>query len=91
MHSDVSTIRCDSLDRLQIRLRDLFGLIVRVTYLIAAEFTFSTNLTRTCHVKTLHNAWYRLIAALHYHKSAGHAREKCGEEGELLDMSLRVV
>jgi hypothetical protein len=55
MHAKVRAIGSDGLDRLQIRLRHLFGFIVRVTDLIAAELAFSADLTRTRHDKTLRN------------------------------------
>jgi hypothetical protein len=56
MNPDMRTVRTDRPDRLQIRFRYFLGFVVRVTDLVAAEFAFPADLTRTRHDYILHRA-----------------------------------
>ena len=53
VHAHMGPMRPDSLYRLQIRFGYPFRSIIGMAHLIAAELAFSTDLTRTGHVKIL--------------------------------------
>jgi len=61
MQAHVRALGAHSLHELQIRLGHLFGLIVRMAYLIAAQFTFTADLTSACHSEILHESEIRKI------------------------------
>jgi hypothetical protein len=59
MHPYVPAVGPHGLHELQIRFGHLLGLVVRMTYLIAAQLAFSADLTCTSHCKpSIKNAIY---------------------------------